>query len=173
VKAHDGAVTVETAPGQGTVFRVFLPLALEQLLEPRKVAPAEPVSVEGRGFVLVAEDDPMLRTLAQTMLKTLGYKSIVAADGVEAVEVFGQRQDQIHCVLLDLTMPRMGGWETLETLREIRPGVRVILASGYDEAHVMGGEHPQLPQTFLQKPYTVDSLKAALAAVPRERQGQE
>ena len=164
VKAHEGAVTVESIPGQGATFRVFLPVTAEKPLQPRKAEPVEPVAVEGRGLVLVVEDNTMLRDTAQRMLKHIGYEVIEAADGVEAVEVFRQHQEQIRCVLCDLTMPRMDGWETLEALRKIATDIPVILASGYDEALVMAGDHPEQPHVFLHKPYALADLKAALAA---------
>ena len=67
-----------------------------------------------------------------------------AEDGVEALEMFSQHQDDIRCVLCDLTMPRMNGWETLAALRSLAPGIPVILASGYDEAQVMAGDHHRI-----------------------------
>ena len=72
-------------------------------------------------------------------------------------------ESEIGCVLLDLTMPRMDGWEALSVLRSLRPDVPVILSSGYDEAQVMAGSHPHRPQAFLHKPYQMADLKAALA----------
>ena len=81
-----------------------------------------------------------------------------ARDGVEAVEVFRQHLDEIRCVLSDLTMPRMDGWETLAALRKLSPDIPVILSSGYDEAQVMAGEHPERPNAFLGKPYQLKEL---------------
>jgi len=78
------------------------------------------------------------------------------------LEVYRQRKDEIRCVLCDLTMPRMNGRETLEALRALRPDIPVVLASGYDEAKGMQGDHPELPQAFLYKPYRMMELKAAL-----------
>ena len=169
VKAHEGAVEMESVPGQGTTIRVILPLMADHSLSAPKVPAMETGTGDRRGLVLLVEDDPRLRDLAQRMLLRLGYDSIPAADGIEVLEVFRQRQNEISCVLLDLTMPRMGGWETLEALRKLRPDLLVILASGYDEAQVMEGEHSERPQTFLHKPYTLDNLKAALAAILKER----
>jgi two-component system, cell cycle sensor histidine kinase and response regulator CckA len=76
--------------------------------------------------------------------------------------VFRQHSDEVRCVLSDLTMPRMNGWETLTALRKLAPGLPVILASGYDKAHVMAGDHPELPQAFLSKPYRIQELRDAI-----------
>jgi CheY-like chemotaxis protein len=97
------------------------------------------------------------------MLSSLGFSVLEAKDGVEAVEMFAQRQDEIRCVLCDLTMPRMNGWETLTVLRKLAPDIPVILASGYDEAQVMAGDHPELPQVFLSKPYKIKGLSDAIS----------
>jgi len=165
VKAHEGAVTVESSAGEGAVFRVFLPLSVEKLPLPRKAEPVDTAPFKDRGLVLLVEDEPMLRTLAGVMLEHLGYEVITAADGVEALEIFRKQQDRVQCVLLDLTMPRMDGWETLAALRALRPNLPVILASGYDEAKVMQGDHPHRPQAFLPKPYVMKGLEAVLDAV--------
>jgi CheY-like chemotaxis protein len=164
VKAHGGTVAMESRPGEGTVFRVFLPVT-EQVLHPRqKMGAVVSGAQSATGTVLVVEDDTELRNMAKEMLKKLGYESMTAADGVEAVEVFRRNMEKIHCVLCDLTMPRMDGWETLEALRKLKPAISLILASGYDEARVMGSDHSESPQVFLHKPYTLADLKSALSS---------
>jgi two-component system cell cycle sensor histidine kinase/response regulator CckA len=97
------------------------------------------------------------------MLKRLGFTVLEAKDGVDAVEVFQQYRDEIRLVLSDLTMPRMNGWETLTALRKLVPDIPVILASGYDEARVMEGDHPEWPQVFLGKPYKLKELGSAIS----------
>jgi FixJ family two-component response regulator len=77
-------------------------------------------------------------------------------------EVLREHQDEIICVLTDLTMPHMNGWETLTALRKLAPDFPVILTSGYNEAHVMQGDHPDLPQVFLGKPYKLKGLRDAI-----------
>jgi CheY-like chemotaxis protein len=121
------------------------------------------MEMEGSGTVLLVDDDELVRNIAASMLTHLGYSVLEAKDGVEAVEIFGQRQDEIHCVLCDLTMPIMNGWETLAALRNLAPDIPVILASGYDESQVMAGDHPELPQVFLGKPYKLKGLSDAIS----------
>ena len=79
--------------------------------------------------------------------------------------MFRQHQDEIHCVVCDLTMPRMDGWDTLAALRELSPDIAVILSSGYDEAQVMAGEHPDRPNAFLGKPYQLKGLRDTISRV--------
>jgi CheY-like chemotaxis protein len=101
------------------------------------------------------------------MINRLGYTVIEAQDGVEAVKLFQERQNEIDCIISDLTMPRMDGWETLAELRKMGADVPVILASGYDKKSVMSGDHPELPQGFLNKPYSISALKEVLMEVIR------
>jgi PAS domain S-box-containing protein len=165
MKGHEGAIEMESLLGQGTMVRLLFPLTNQQTLPSFKGAPVKPGPGGPAGLVLLVDDDDMLRDMAQRMLESLGYDSILASDGIEALEIFGQHQEKIGCVILDLTMPKMGGWETLEALRNLRPYLPVILASGYDEARVMKGEHLEWPQAFLHKPFTITNLQAILDAV--------
>ena len=120
--------------------------------------------------VLLIEDEEIVRNMSQTMLARLGFKVVTARDGVEAVEIFQQHLDEIDIVLTDLSMPRMDGWETLSALRRIRPDIPVILASGHDDSLVNAGDHSELPQVFLHKPFQKaelkDSLMRAMGGLP-------
>jgi signal transduction histidine kinase/ActR/RegA family two-component response regulator len=151
----------------GSVFRVFLPLSAEEVARPAEKAVKAP-ELKGGGVVLVIEDEPQLRQLAERMLALLGFEALTAKDGMEGVEVFREHQDQIRFVLCDLGMPRMDGWATLAALRKLAPGIPVILASGYDEASVMSGNHPEWPQAFLSKPYGIQELREAIRRVVRD-----
>ena len=171
VKTYKGAITVDSKPGRGSIFRVFFPVSDEAHGRPQKavskkeslISALSPTRMKGSETVLVAEDDEMLRDMAVAMLEILGYSALKARDGVEALEIFGKHQSEIQFVLSDLTMPRMNGWEALTELRKIQPGIPVILASGYDLARVMEGDHPELPQAFLAKPYNLDALNNAIS----------
>ena len=161
VRQHGGAVTVETDPGRGSIFRVFLPVSDQAVLRPPEQASQSPES-GGGGTMLLVEDEPMVRKMSEAVLRSLGFAVLVAQDGVEAVEIFRHHAREVRFVICDLTMPRMNGWETLAALRGLAPGIPVILASGYDEAHVMAGDHPELPQAFLSKPYQLHGLRDAI-----------
>ena len=165
VRAHGGVVTVESQLGQASIFRVFLPLSSEAI--PKKPAHVAQIPKTAGGAVLVVDDEPSLRKAVTLVLKRSGFTVFEAKDGVEAMEMFQKHQDEIGCVLCDLTMPRMNGWETLTALRKLVPDISVILSSGYSEAQAMDGEHPELPQAFLSKPYEWTALRDTIVRFMR------
>ncbi|RJP74690.1 MAG: response regulator [Desulfobacteraceae bacterium] len=162
LRAYGGCITVESAWGRGSTFRIFLPLTTEKIPVPEAVAEPETMVPEERTTVLLVDDEASIREMGAKMLKRMGKTVLEAGDGFEAVDVFQKHRKDICCVLCDLTMPRMDGWETLEALRRIEPAVPVILVSGYDQALVMKGARSELPQAFLSKPYQLSDLKNAL-----------
>ncbi len=174
VRGHQGAIQVVSAPGEGTTFKVLLPAATSQTVEPR----AESLSsdVTGTGSVLVVDDEELVRRVAKDVLEAYGYEVLEAANGQEAVELFRQRADQIAGVLLDMSMPIMGGEEALRQLKEIRPDVRVVLSSGFDESDAIQRLAGESLVDFIQKPYTPAALagkmKKALASAQQLRQEQ-
>jgi PAS domain S-box-containing protein len=157
VKSHKGAITVENRINGGSVFKVFFPLSNQIPIRQTFQVAKAPETVDG-GTVLLVEDEEDLRKMTAIMLDSFGFTVLQARDGVEAVELFGQHKDEISCLFSDLTMPRMGGWETIAALRAIRHDLPVVLASGYDEASVMAGEHLELPDFFMSKPYAINKL---------------
>jgi signal transduction histidine kinase/ActR/RegA family two-component response regulator len=157
-RAHHGAVTVESEPGRGSIFRVFYPVLAEKILrQPHKEVQSP--EKEGQDTVLLVEDEEMVRKITADTLRHAGFAVLEAKDGVEAVEIFRQHQDEINCVLSDLMMPRMDGWETLAAIRNLSPDIPFVLSSGYDKKRVMAGEHPVCPNAFLGKPYGLQELR--------------
>ena len=164
VRAHEGVITVESSLGKGSAFRVYLPVVTAASATPSPgTAPADQGNSTSARTILLAEDNPEVRTLASATLKQMGFTVIEAKDGAEAVALYRQHRAAIACVLCDLVMPNLDGWATIEALRALCPGLPIVLVSGYNESRVMAGEHPQKPQAFLGKPYQKSQLRDALA----------
>jgi CheY-like chemotaxis protein len=156
VRSSGGALTVETEPGQGSTFRVYFPAAT---CAAGHGASAHEVRLrDSRGVVLVVDDQAVVRHFAQQALERHGYSVLLAANGREAVEILQENAARIDLVLLDLGMPVMGGEETLRALRRVKPGVRVILSSGYDEREATRRFSGSSLSGFVQKPYSAARL---------------
>jgi CheY-like chemotaxis protein len=163
-RAHNAGITVESEPGMGSTFRVYFPLVEHAVAPAASSAGAAPAFKAG-GMVLVVDDTETVRDLAAHVIRSLGFKVLTAQDGVEALAVYRQHQAEIRCVLCDLTMPHMNGWETIAALRKLTPGIPVILASGYDEVGVQASKYTEQPQAFLGKPYDRGKLQTTLSHV--------
>ncbi len=154
VHSHHGAIRVKGAPGQGSAFRLALPAVAHpatSLSSNRFAWPAR----RGNGAILVVDDEDMVREVARKILEREGFNAVTARDGKEAVALFRERPDAFDLVVLDMAMPHMNGEETLIELQRIRPDVRVLLSSGYDESRVAGRLSQNGVMGFLQKPYKV------------------
>lgn len=130
VKQHNGFVTVASEEGNGTTFKVYLPIVEERAAElAAGAAPARPRG--GSETILVAEDDESVRATVNDTLGRFGYDVILAVDGEDAVAQFAARQDRIKLVVMDMIMPKMSGKRAYEEIRKLKPGVKVLFFSGY------------------------------------------
>ncbi len=157
IRGHKGGIRVESEEGRGTTFRILFPTdgASHETIEARQTARA---GGRAGGVVLLVDDEETVRLVGASMLEQSGFDVVTVADGTEAVEYFKEHKDEVGCVLLDLTMPRMDGRETFDELRRIRDDVRVVLSSGYSEQEVYGRFAGEGIAGFVQKPYLMDSL---------------
>jgi PAS domain S-box-containing protein len=162
VKAHQGALRVESHPGEGSTFHVVFPAIGVAALGREPLDDED--DLNGRGLILVVDDEPTIRRTAKMALERYGYQVMVAKDGLMAVELFQDRPDDISLVLMDLTMPEMGGEEALRRLQGIRPDVRVILSSGYHETDVIQHFGGHGLAGFIQKPYNIRTLAGKVKA---------
>lgn len=124
---------------------------------------SQPLVNGQKGLVLLAEDHEMVRDMIAIMLEQLGYQVVKANDGLEALDLFQARHQEICLVLSDISMPRMDGWKTLTAIKGIRRDMPVLLISGcYEKAQVQPRKDCEKPQAVLQKPFSKKVLKEAL-----------
>jgi signal transduction histidine kinase/CheY-like chemotaxis protein len=164
VRGHHGGIWVDSTPGQGTTFRILFPAAADRKRMPEKAATVG-TSVTGTGTVLVIDDEELVRRTARVALEHYGYSVLEAEDGGRGVDLFRKRADEVVMVLLDMTMPVMSGAETFQHLRAVRPDVKVILSSGYDESETMRRFNIPGLAGFLQKPYTGVRLAEVIRSI--------
>jgi CheY-like chemotaxis protein len=161
VRGHDGAVSVRSAPGEGSCFTVLFPAA-----ERVSAAPPPEIAgdIHGSGTVLVVDDEELVRTIAKRALELFGYRVLVADGGLAAIDVLKRHAGGIAAVVLDLSMPGMSGQEALPEILKIRPEAKVVVSSGYSESETMRLFQGQRVAGFIQKPYTAEGLARKLKA---------
>ena len=164
VHGHKGTLKVASEPGQGTVFDILLPCAAEPAA-PRAKPDAGAHHWRGSGTVLLVDDERTVRVIIGRMLEAMGFTVITANDGREAVERFRAEGAGIRAVLLDLTMPHLDGEGAFRELRLLRPEVRVLLMSGYNEHEAMNRFIGKGLAGFLQKPFKTENLRARLEEI--------
>jgi two-component system cell cycle sensor histidine kinase/response regulator CckA len=165
VKQTGGFILVDSTPGEGTTFRIYLPRHVpepDEEIEPAPAAARKPRArdLTGTGRVLLVEDEESVRRFAFTALKSKGYDVLQAGDGVEAIEVMQAHDNKVDIVVSDVIMPEMDGPTLMKELRKSDPKLKFIFVSGYPDDAFKHNLDPEADFTFLPKPYNLAQLVA-------------
>lgn len=163
-KQAGGAITVHSEPGQGTTFRVCLPLVAVMADATRPVAPGPLTAAQGR-VVLLVEDDDQVRGVASQILTAGGYEVLAAREAGDALLQMAAHRGPIQLLFTDIVMPGMSGRQLAEHVRQLRPDIRVLFTSGYAGDAIMQRGVVQANAAFLAKPYSADSLLRKVSEV--------
>ena len=161
VRGHKGSLKVYSELGRGTTFKILLPASPKAAVK-LEIAPPPRKLWRGSGTVLLADDEESVRLLGAQMVERLGFRCLTAADGYEVLRIFRERANEVSIVLLDLTMPHLDGEQTYEELRHVKPDVRVIMSSGYNQQDVAQRFIGKQLSGFIQKPYKLTALSEVL-----------
>jgi CheY-like chemotaxis protein len=168
VKNHEGAILVDSELGKGSKITIYLPRFKADSPSPKSID----VSSSQTPVVLLVDDETIIRSVGERMLKKGGFDVVLAENGKKAVELYRQHQDTIDVVLLDLVMPEMDGEQTYRALKQINPRVKVVMTSGYapeDRPNWIALQE----NFFLQKPFQTEKLVEAIQKVLQENNGKE
>jgi PAS domain S-box-containing protein len=161
VKNHGGWIDARSSLGKGTTFRILLP-ASQGIPAPPVTTPGPELLAGGTETILFVDDEEALRSLAQSTLGSLGYRVLTARNGIDAVTSYGEHRGEIALVILDLIMPEMGGAETFRRIREMDPGAKILVASGYAGDGRLEQLLAEGAAGFLQKPYRLGTVATAI-----------
>jgi CheY-like chemotaxis protein len=157
---HGGYINLYSEPLRGTQFNIYLPVS--RLTEPEEAYDNQ--SLQGSGTILVIDDESDVRELCKDLLKTLGYRILLADSGSAGINIYRERKDEISLVILDMIMPKMGGREVFQTLKMINPEVKVLLCSGFSQNGFAGIEEllRKGAVEFVQKPFSRQAMGLAI-----------
>lgn len=165
IMSHGGALQLFTESGQGSTFKVYLPVPAIESAEDGSTRHVTPVTWQGSGTILLVEDDEQVKSIADAMLTLLGFTVIGASNGKEALELYQENNADITLVLTDVGMPVMNGYELFRELKKRNPGLPIIISSGFCDVDITSKIACGEIAGMLNKPYSFDQLQAVLKRV--------
>jgi len=155
IQSHQGIIQVNSDMESGTSFHLYFPLVDEKEEEPVEILEA----LEAHGeIILLADDETYVRDIMSEVLESLGYKIILAKDGLQAKVLFSEHQHDISLVILDAVMPHGGGFDLAQVMRTLNPTLPVIFVTGYDKSQVLGSHQQIKGSKILSKPVDFEKL---------------
>jgi two-component system cell cycle sensor histidine kinase/response regulator CckA len=164
INSHKGAFKVDSTPGRGSTFMFFLPAEDARVEIIPAVEDTEEI-INGKGKILLVDDEKGVIEVCFEMLETLGYEVETASSGMEAIKIMDKDEGKIDLVILDMVMPGMNGLDTYDVIRRIRPDVRVLVSSGYSKEEQLKEMMEKGCDDFILKPFDVVMLSEKLQAV--------
>lgn len=165
IKGHNGRITCYSEPGEGTIFKIYIPAAGDVATVEKADIKDQAEALSGSETILLVDDEKPILEVGKSILQQFGYKIATASSGEEALEIYDQPDADIDLVILDLGMPGMGGRACLEKLLRINPEVKVIIASGYS----VDGQAQDIldlgAKGFVGKPYRIREMMKSIRAI--------
>lgn len=167
IQNHHGAIDLDSIPDQGTTFNIYLPIvpekSKERVLEQNEVVAGE------KELILIADDEDMLLALEQELLQNLGYRTIIAHNGEQAIQLFEQYKNEVSLVILDVVMPILGGVDAAREIHRMNDQVPIIFATGYDKDTALKNADDMPDHEIITKPYSAESLSQTISRCLNKR----
>lgn len=165
IQRHNGSIEVKSSKGVGTTFEIFLPIAEEVVTSPAHLPAGTQSTHKGPATILFVEDEELIITNLVPSLTEAGYNVLIARDGLEAIEIFEQKKNEIKTVVTDIGLPFMNGWDAFLRMRELKPDVRVIVTTGYLDVDAKTQKFGDGASDFILKPYEAHDLLLSIEKV--------
>ena len=166
IKNHGGLIDVYSEKGKGAAFNIYLPASDKKVIQEKKLTPK---ILKGTETILLVDDEEMIIEVNQEILKALGYKTMIARGGKEAIEIYKNNKEKINMVIMDMIIPGMSGKEFYDNLKRIDPEIKVLLSSGYS----ISGQAAEILERgcngFIQKPFKMRELSVKIREILDEK----